>query len=264
VTKDPLEIPAGEIWLKKPYRGSGGRGIRVYVAPETAPSQLPPDSTFYYQKQVVGRSASAVYLAAEGGSVLAGVTEQFVGMSWTRAAGCQYSGSLGPLRIDPDFLEQFERIGEVLAAEFGLTGLFGVDAVCDGSTVWPVEVNPRWTASVEVLERALGFSAVAWHVAACLERRLPARISADSAPWCGKAILFADKNLVVPDRFIRYAEDELLKPGWPNLADIPAAGTAIRTGGPITTVLAEADNSAAVNELLRHRAKEVRQALELC
>src|SRR5262245_15365749 len=43
-----------------------------------------------------------------------------------------------------------------------MRGLFGVDGVlCEGA-FWPVEVNPRYTASVEVLERATGLRAFAW------------------------------------------------------------------------------------------------------
>ena len=85
----------------------------------------------------------------------------------TETAISRYAGSLGPLPLDPRRHASLTRIGEVLAREFDLRGLFGVDFIDDGAEPWPIEVNPRYTASIEVLERALSFSAVGWHVAAC-------------------------------------------------------------------------------------------------
>ena len=57
---------------------------------------------------------------------------------------------------------------------FGLVGLFGVDLILRDGEPWPVEVNPRYTASVEVLELALGTSA-AWPSIARPATRLPLR-----------------------------------------------------------------------------------------
>ena len=45
----------------------------------------------------------------------------------------------------------------------GLRGLFGVDFVLRDGIPWPVEVNPRYTASVEVLEFAAGIRALTLH-----------------------------------------------------------------------------------------------------
>ena len=52
-----------------------------------------------------------------------------------------------------------DKLGTVLAQAFRLVGLFGVDGVLDAERFWPVEVNPRYTASVEVLEGATGLPA---------------------------------------------------------------------------------------------------------
>ena len=46
------------------------------------------------------------------------------------------------------------RIAKALARASDLHGLFGIDFVLDRDRVWLTEVNPRYTASVEVLELA--------------------------------------------------------------------------------------------------------------
>ena len=102
-------------------------------------------------------------------STLVGVTRQLIGESWLGAHGFQYAGSIGPLPIHQATRETIARIGEVLTTRFELRGIFGVDFILDGERVWTLEVNPRYTASVEIVERATGLPAVAMHAAACAE-----------------------------------------------------------------------------------------------
>ncbi len=89
-----------------------------------------------------------------------GATWQLVGTGWTGAPAFCYAGSVGPVEPQTHLDAQWERIGSTIARRFRLVGLFGVDAILDGHTVWPIEVNPRYPASVEVLERALGIQAM--------------------------------------------------------------------------------------------------------
>ncbi len=63
--------------------------------------------------------------------------------------------------------EQAERAGQAVTAAFQLRGLFGCDFVWDGRRLWLVEVNPRYTASVEVFERAAGVALLRWHASLC-------------------------------------------------------------------------------------------------
>ena len=44
---------------------------------------------------------------------------------------------------------------------FGLAGWFGVDFILRDGIPWPVEINPRYTASVEIHELASGRSLLA-------------------------------------------------------------------------------------------------------
>src|SRR5207249_9264748 len=80
------------------------------------------------------------------------VTRQLVGEPWLHAAPFHYCGSIGPLPLSESLWRKFWRIGTVLAKAFRLRGLFGVDCVLRDGIPWPVEVNPRYPASVEVLE----------------------------------------------------------------------------------------------------------------
>lgn len=245
----PAAIPQDGSWLQKPLRGSGGAGIRPWCGGETDPQH-------FFQEQIAGDTVAAVYVAAGDRAVLLGATRQLVGSDWTGARGFVYCGSLGPLTLSPRVHDQFIEIGQVLTRHFRLVGLLGVDAVVSGDRVWTIEINPRYTASVEVLERALGWHAVEWHLAACLQGRLPAGIPASASDCCGKAIVYARQDVSIGPQLVRLALPECEKP-WPDLADVPDPGTPIRAGRPITTVLSQADDEVSLSADLRRRVLAV-------
>src|SRR5262249_2487033 len=147
----------------------------------------------YLQEFVEGESASVVFAGDGSGARLLGVTRQLVGAGWLNAGPFRYCGGVGLLPLEKGLQGALEGLGRVLARRAGLRGLFGVDGVLRGGAFWPVEVNPRYPASVEVLEYATGLAALRWHREAFVPGgRLPAGAPARTAADCvGKAVLFA-------------------------------------------------------------------------
>ena len=47
------------------------------------------------------------------------------------------------------------RLAAVAAAEFHLVGVNGIDFIERSGVPYPIEINPRWSASMELVERAL-------------------------------------------------------------------------------------------------------------
>ncbi len=250
---DPGAVPRDGSWLCKPRRSAGGVRIAFWNHESPAVGRSPGR---YFQEFIDGLACSAVYVAARGRAVLLGVTRQLIGQTWAGASGFRYCGSIGPIELPAMATDNFTRIGAVLAREFKLVGLFGVDAIVNSAGVWPVEVNPRYTASVEILERAGGVPAIALHTAACQDSDLPSRVDPTCKLVSGKAILFADSRLEISAAWTREAlatNDDRR----PALADIPSAGSIVEAGWPIATVLADATDEAAVFDLLRRQAAGV-------
>lgn len=245
------EPPQDGRWLLKRSNSAGGAGVALW---DTAASRLVRQAMWskygYFQRRIVGTPVSAVFVAAEGRCVLLGATRQLVGRRWCGATAFHYCGSLGPLRHSAAATAQWTRIGDLLADEFGLTGIFGVDAIHHDEQVWPVEVNPRYVASAEVLERAGGFSAVRVHFEACALRRLPTVTAAIRPRCCAKAILFAPRwmriNAAQSRQLLRQGTRRRCAP-----ADVPPAGTIVGRGKPLWTMLVESDSPAEVGRRLR-------------
>jgi uncharacterized protein len=252
-------------WLRKPLRSGGGHGIdRLSMSPDLPTSTL-ADDDHYYQRFVDGVGCSASFVAAGGKATLIGVTCQLVGEPWTGAAPFMYCGSLWPVSIDSQAAAVLPRIGDCLAAKFWLTGLFGVDLVICGQRAFVIEVNPRYPASIEVLEQSLGgqSSAIQMHIAACCEGVLPQDIVTYTKRSYGKAILFARQTTRLGSRF----EDFVAKIDdgscWSPVADIPVAGAEeIPSGQPVLTVRAAAASPGAVLRQLQELARKVRAVLE--
>ena len=253
LAKSARGVPRDGTWLRKPYRSAGGANIAAWT---DAAAQTQLDRRYYLQQRVSGLSCSAIYVAAGGSAVLLGVSEQWAGLEWTGAPEFRYAGSIGPVALDPGQRQSFVRIGQCLAEEFGLVGLFGVDAMLAGDRIWTLEVNPRYTASVEVLERACGLNSVALHVAACREGVLPRATAADDHNQCaGKVILYARRRVVVSEALAAWVEPQLDRT-WPTYADVPAAGTPIGLRRPILTVLSSgAAPRQVLSELREHAAR---------
>ena len=258
VSATPPDSAHGE-WLQKPLKSGGGRGIEFVSG--TTPDRLQPGGRVYYQRYVAGTACSAVFVAAEGRAVWLGSTQQLIGTAWTGAKGFEYAGSIGPLDVPARERTRWQAIGNGLADRFELSGLFGVDAVMTDDAIWVVEVNPRYTASVEVLELACGASLVRLHVRACQRGELPREWPVRPGRRVGKAVVYAEKDGRVPANFGQFVRNVNLHPTRPAVADIPAGGRAFRRGEPLVTVLAEGRSLREVEETLRQKVGLAQAAL---
>lgn len=285
-------LPFDGSWLAKSYRGASGSGVKEWIgtgrpgdketrrqgvigiAPESPDLPGPLSPPLCYQRRIPGIPAAAVFVAAEGTATLLGITRQIIGEDWLNSHGFQYSGSIGPLPVDDATRATIERIGNVLAERFELTGLFGVDMMINTDGVWTIEVNPRYTASVEIVERATGIHALELHAAACTGNAIQ-RTEASSPPSDGvahgggdaparshgKATLFAKRNIVITEHFAESTLAEALETPWPTLADVSLAGTLIEAGRPILNVFAEGANTHEVERNLRQRVTELEELI---
>jgi len=266
----------GEGWLFKPAASGGGAGIRP--AEQLTESPKPG----FWQKFQPGEPCAAVYVVGPSHALFLGLTRQLIGQSWYGASGFQYGGSYGPWREPqryPAGLRQLHTIGEVLR-RLGLRGLVGVDLIATAGgpqgahQFWPVEINPRYTASVEVLEIALPLALFQHtfhlHQAACMGGPLPKAIDFDGGQ-AAKAILFARRDVkvdqrlsdammdaawCVPDKVDKLPDLPIADDIYGGVADIPQPGTVIERGRPICTLLAWSLDSGGDSE------RRVRQALQ--
>src|SRR5262249_3493498 len=193
VRSDLSTLSARCRWLRKPRKGSAGQGI-AFADPRTRGRS----KTHFYQQYVEGTPMSAVFVRARGTVTLLGVTEQLIGIDWLNAPPFRYCGNIGPADLMESMRSELLQVGRALADGCGLLGLFGVDFISQDGCPWVVEVNPRYPASVEVLEMATGMAALSFHHQAFDPAVPPGPVTRSTCAYVGKAILYAPRRLVMP------------------------------------------------------------------
>ena len=186
---DPL--PAAGAWLVKPARGGGGQGVRPWRGQRPAPTEI-------LQERVEGVSASAAFLADGRRSVVLGWTEQL-----HAPRSFRYAGNIMPLEAGAAAREEVTEIADALTEEYGLRGLNGVDFILRRDRPVVLEVNPRYCASMELVERASGDSVFALHRAACLGSLPDALAEGGRDLGEGDRLRFADRGRPGHDRVDR-------------------------------------------------------------
>jgi uncharacterized protein len=259
----PEGMPSQGRWLIKPSTGTGGVGIHWLQAAPAGPKSRRGD---YLQEFIEGEASAAVYVAAAGAAWLLGVTRQLIGEAAYHARPFQYCGSIGPLAAGDGERTAYQRLGDTLARAFGLRGVFGVDCIERDGVPFPVDVNPRYTASVEVLEYASGTPILALHRAAFEPEAAPTPAlqgCGAARKIVGKAILFAKQPLTFPGDGPWMTV--LRQPGdigeMPAFADIPRAGETIEAGQPILTLFARADSVPSCRAALEWLALDLERWL---
>lgn len=246
----------GRTWLVK-YRNSGG-GTRV--APYKPPLPLPRGA--YLQEFAAGVAGGASYLAAGGRCRFLGLCRQLPATT-DSTRPFLYGGSLGPIALPSRTAAALTQLGEQIVAEFSLRGLFGVDVMLGpGGSLRTLEINPRYTASMELLERAGGRSLIDLHLRACCESELPAAFSTGSLLQ-GKRIFYVDETVprIISSQLAAAMLAESRESDLPWLADIPPAGTRPRRGEPFCTIFAAGRTEREVERGLDESVRRLKELL---
>jgi predicted ATP-grasp superfamily ATP-dependent carboligase len=272
---NPGTLEPGSRWLVKPFASGGGRRVRAW----RPGSQIPRGC--YLQELVDGTPGSVVFVAAGGRAVPLGMSWQLVGEDAFGAAGYKYCGNIfmaaGDTRgaDDESLMNHACALCRVAAEEFSLVGVNGIDFVARGSIAYAIEVNPRWSASMELVERAYGLSVFSAHAGACAAGVLPEfdlAAARRGVRAVGKAVVFARRDVVVGDTRAWLSRStgtgEPVGPALPvapalpaheiaEIRDVPHPGERILAGRPVCTVFARGSDGAGCHAALVQRAERV-------
>jgi predicted ATP-grasp superfamily ATP-dependent carboligase len=248
-TTDPRRSsPSSDVqrWMMKPRISGGGHGMNFWQPGEKVPR------SHFLQEFVEGVPGSVVFVAAGGRGVALGMSRQLIGESAFGASGFRYCGNIFDPAIEEHPSSEAIALVDAVTAAFPLVGVGCIDFIASDSGLHPVEVNPRWSASMELVERARGLSMFGIHADACARGELPKfdlTESPDSATTHGKAIVFATHEVVVGDTR-RWLEDASVR-------DVPRQGDRIPAGQPICTVFAVGSDDATCYSRLVERAERI-------
>jgi hypothetical protein len=244
----------GRRWLIKPRASGGGHGITRWEPG----ARVQPDR--YLQEFATGTAGSIIFVSAGRRMAALGLSRQLIGDRAFGASGFRYCGSIfaaGSFERGGDLLSRARLVAAGIVEAFGLVGVGSIDFVAADGVPRVVEVNPRWSASMELVERAHGLSVFSAHVAACVRGELlqfDVEEGASITRGQGKAVLFARHGLVIGDTSPWLADG--------GVRDVPHAGEHMAAGQPVCTVFAEGPDDSACYRALVERAERVYADLE--
>jgi predicted ATP-grasp superfamily ATP-dependent carboligase len=243
----PSLAPPGEYpCIIKPRTGAGGWRNQIITSEEEQKTwiELFPDVPYLCQRIVEGIPASVSCVSNGHEARAISINEQILrGDESERAFG--FAGAITP--FDHPMAEQMRFLAEQAAAESGCIGSVGVDFVI-GRETWAIEINPRFQATLDTVERATGYNLFDLHVNAC-RGSVPETMP---APVCtaARTIVFADRDLVVQEDLSTLA---------PAVADIPRRGTVVEEGSALLSVYGWGSTRASACALLDKTITEVRR-----
>lgn len=249
-TLEPPSPADDHDWLLKPRQSAGGIHVKRW-----SPNSPRPAIDHVFQQQIPGPPCSGCFVVAKTNRRVRflGTTQMLIGRDWLGPNDFSYCGSTST-QPSTSNNHQWLRIGQSLCDQFRLTGVFGVDAIETMNGIVPIEVNPRYTASMEVVEPSLPMPILAYHVAACRDEPIADDIHGNYRP-AAKLIVYATESFVVPEVLPPTMNDRI------RLADLPNSGQRIEPGQPILTILAHTATDSAEN-LLRRVADDVRTRIQ--
>ncbi len=226
-----IEVIPKTRWLRKSKRSAGGLGVGYWRG------ELELDFTQnYLQERIEGECLGVVVRCTTDGA-------QFIGATRNRTyKDFMYGGSEGPIVLPYAKIQRIERLMRTIATAIGYVGLLQTDFILTSTdTLYLLEVNPRWSAGLEVLELATDQSIMADYLGEKPDRTEVAHGTL-TTPFFVKHIWYAPSSGIVSpmlsDWLMARAYHAPSCPpfGW---ADIPKANIHVSQGQPIATLIAK-------------------------
>lgn len=219
----------------KPLSGFAGANIRKAENPKELKEEFKIcskiDGEAIIQKYIEGIHASISFLSSKNGVKILSINEQLLGLrELGQLEPFGFCGNIVPLMVSADIFQKCLELTEKIALHFGLLGSNGIDFVLSKDGIpYVIEVNPRFQATFECVERVLGINLVEAHINACLNNYLP-DIRLEDGKHCVRLILYARNRVKAGD---------LTGLMW--VRDVPFPQTIIEKGEPLCSVVVEAE-----------------------
>ena len=244
--------PPNDQWIWKPFQSGGGTGVRRLSTPATSSDTRPPLSqNGYFQQFQTGPVIGAAFLADNESCEVFALSNQLVGRIGQNEFTWVGASLLSSFPQEPQ--QQIAKIGRAVAKRTGLIGWFGIDFIldCDQQPLM-IEVNPRYTSTMEIWERQTGRSLFALHHKACHGTPLSnLTLPGKTKPGAGiivKSYLYNRNSSKLPLHVTKEVFEKLVAATDCSnenfITDVPNIGTQIGVGDPVCTTWIARDNSS--------------------
>ncbi|MFN7731029.1 MAG: ATP-grasp domain-containing protein [Pirellula sp.] len=256
-------------WLTKSTHSAGGLGVASWDPRVDPPA--PSTRSLLWQQHLSGISVGVSYLATSSENHCLGAASAWY-RTWPWApTPFIYRGSVGPFPIEPSAALRLNAFGERVRRETGIRGLWGADWMVGADGWWLLEINPRWSASMELLDAGASIPWVELHVRALQGDTIAAKLAEHAAQrpsrlpdraWA-KTIVYAISDWSLDEEDLAWMWERRWRFAGPDgldgsgFADIPATADRLMRGTPVLSCLAQGPDVASAEDSLGERVSEV-------
>lgn len=289
-------------WIEKSYSSAGGLGISSVVETGAGATGVvvnessgDSESNRYIQQFLHGTSIGVTFLTSNAETWVIGATESWNANDVWGPSEFIYRGSIGPIALSDTHCHRLQDFGNVVGSDTGVQGLWQADFIIDSDGLHLLEINPRWTAGMEVVDICSPVSLFHLHQR-CVEENVESRVELKDLDWFtrslrgqvasterqsrmdGGAAFAVEAGRSMVGKLVVYANSELvpsvgLLEKWWNqrwsgevgslfgsvlLADIPNTTSPIPRGYPILTCMTGGTDRQEVLERLKLVANFIR------
>lgn len=273
-----------DTWLIKDHWQAGGLGISRFDPVvgtrnfEWGRNAWESSDRLLLQRQIEGEGVGVSFLSGKTGAVAIGGVNALPlhPHPWSDFI---YRGSSGPMALEPQEWERLDNFAERVTQESGWLGVWNADFLRTADDRWVLlEINPRWSAGMELLDRNWEHS-IAWHhhnvCGNALEplfwdeqKRLICRERLQIDAPVRKEILYLAKPWRATERAITGMWERRWEipftssePCW--VADIPRADTELGAGFPLCSLFTRMDDENESDDVAKNAKVWLEQELDI-
>ena len=268
-----MESMRSSKWLVKNLESGGGMAtidFEGYGLPQNLDS-------IYLQQRMPGETIGVTFLSSQFSSTFIGATSAWPPESNATDKRYVYRGSYGPIPLSKTNIDKLHRFAAIAGRESGLLGVWQADFLRHEGELTLLEINPRWSASMDLLDLVLDLRLVEKHDASVRGMMTSSAMEQLASRACkaslsspermlGKLIVYADQPCIIGSSQSefwwskKWNMDLSCELDRCRFADIPTSGISIPAGSPILTVMASGNARESILIALESAAADVRSS----
>ena len=245
------------LYLQKPIRSGGGNNIEIIKSKEEIFQRLKESKkdNYYFEKYIEGELLSLQFVADGQKAELISFSRQLTAPD--SDSPFKYGGNI-LFRPSSILVEKAKKLINLLTKEYSLMGINGVDFIKRGSDLYFLELNPRFTAAVELLLDIYGSQLFAAYLEDSLKENYLEKYLKELRNIKAKIILYCSYDLKVTDNI----SQKIAKISSNNckfkIKDIPKKGELFSQGEPLSTLIIETENEKKLWNNYHYLSKKIK------
>ncbi len=251
---------SGKNYLLKPLKSGGGKKIELLKDrkdyQKLSKKLLKEEGrdwikNYYFEEFIKGKIFSLQFAADGSQAKIISVTEQLINNKGN--SNFKYGGNI-LIKKKAAEIKVLKEAAQLLTKEYKLKGINGIDFIQKDEEIYFIELNPRFTAAVELLIPIYGCSLLKSYYAEDISEisnfdYQKNYLNSDFKEY-GKVIYYAQNDIIVLDDLakvnnnlqtarINFEKTDL------QIKDIPKKGEKFNSGDPVCTLIINAENREA-------------------